>query len=79
MKTHDLEANPVQYIVQITVKFYELLSVLRGLPSVPIVILHDLLRNAEELVTKLDSESLIYCEIVAPICFYDGKSLSNVS
>ena len=79
VKTHDLETNPVQYIVQLTVKFYELLSVLRGLPSVPIVILHDLLRNAEELITKLDRESLIYCEIVVPICFYNGKSLSNVS
>ena len=79
VKTHDLETNPVQYIVQLIVKFYELLSVLRGLPSVPIVILHDLLRNAEELITKLDRESLIYCEIVVPICFYNGKSLSNVS
>lgn len=78
MKTHDLETNPVQHIVQLIVKFYEL-SFLRGLPSVPIVTLHDLLRNTEELITQLDSEILIYFEIVVPICFYNGKSLSNVS
>lgn len=79
MKTHDLETNPVQHIVQLIVKFYELLSVFRGLPSVPIVTLHDLLRNTEELITQLDSEILIYFEIVVPICFYNGKSSSYVS
>lgn len=79
MKIHDLETNPVQHIMQLIVKFYELLPVLRGLPSAPVVTFHDLLRTTEKLIIQFDSEILIYCEIVVPICFYNGKSLSNVS
>lgn len=78
MKAHDLETNIVQLIV-LLVKFHDLLCSSSVHMGVPIVTRYDLLSDTKELITELDREILIYCEIVVPICVYNGKSLSDVS